>query len=211
MTVMRVTLSVLAALALGYGCGGRQMLDLPAAGGGGAAPSGAAGATGGAGSTGTAGAIGGTGGVFPMPMVGPIDFTEAPASFSMYCDGALGQIMFWNPCLVGQGIGNSPIHEVECTSGSTGQIGWSFLVVLPLTQNPETVLPLTPSALAVIGDNVSASITKVDGALTFERVTPDERGFVAGFRGNVTMTDPTGATYSCFVDATIWAAPGGFE
>jgi hypothetical protein len=192
---------LLAVLGLAGACGGRQMLDLPAANGGAGGSSGAAGTSGGAGT------VGGAAGAFPMPDVGPIDFTQAPASFSMYCDGRLGEIKFWNPCLVGRG----PVHEVECSSGSTGEIGWSFLVILPITQNPETVLPVTPSALAVIGDSVTATISKIDGALTFERVNPDQSGFVAGFRGNVTMTDSTGMTYSCVVDATIWAAPGDFE
>jgi hypothetical protein len=201
---MRATLALIATLGLAGACGGRQMLDLPATDGGAARASGAAGATGAAGAPGATGSAGS--GVFPMPQIGPIDFTNAPATLSMFCDSDAGQIRFSNPCLVGQGAGTS--HEVECTISTSTDVGWSFLVVLPPTQNPETVLPVTPTAVPV-GDR-SAHITKIEGALTFERATADYSEFVAGFRGNVTWRDANGRTFTCIVDDTIWAAAGGF-
>jgi hypothetical protein len=135
MAAMRVTLGVLAAFALAAGCGGRQMLDLPAVDGGAGSPgrNGAAGSvgTGSAGSVGTgnagtfgilgaaassgsvgaAGTIGTTGtGAAGFTgsayMVEPVDLTIATPTFSMSCENG-ATITFVDPCLVGVSLGSA--------------------------------------------------------------------------------------------------------
>lgn len=217
-----------AALALVASCGGRQMLDLPATTDAAAGASGAVGRTGsagmfgGAGETGVAGAAGvaGTSGAAGASAVavGFIDLTQAPPTFSMTCDSGVGVITFVNPCLVGQVLGGdhdptSPgPHEVECTVATpAGNVGWSFEVIFPPLQNPQTILPLTPTALGVdLGNGQQARISMVTGALTFSRVDPTNRAFVARFIGGVTWTEPSGATFQCKMDTPVWGAPGPF-
>jgi hypothetical protein len=193
MVFMRVACVVLAALALTGGCGGRQMLDLPPdpAGGGGAAGN--------------------------APVVGPIDLTQAPPTFAMSCDHGVGTITFHSPCLVGAAIGGDGnpstfrSHEVECTLATPVAIAWSFLVILPPPQNPETVLPQTVTAgLVDLGNGQIARMSSFAGALTFSHVDPSNGSFVARFMGTTTWSDARGGTFSCTVDVPVWAAPGGF-
>jgi hypothetical protein len=228
MPAMTRTWAFVAALALVAGCGGRQMLDPPATTGAAAGAAGAgggngnAGTFGAAGETGVAGASGaaGTAGVVgaPAPAVGLIDLTQAPPTFSMTCDNGVGSITFVNPCLVGWVAGGdqnpmSPgLHEVECTVATpAGNVGWSFEVMFPSLQNPQTILPLTPTASGVdLGNGQQARISMVTGALTFSRVDPTNRAFVARFIGSVTWTEPSGATFQCKMDTPVWGAPGSF-
>jgi hypothetical protein len=217
---MMNTWAFAAALALVASCGGRQMLDLPATTGAAAGASGAMGTTGDAGMFGDAGETGvaGASGAAGAPAVGFIDLTQAPPTFPMACDGGVGVITFVNPCLVGYVIGGDNDatvpgpHEVECTVETPGgNVGWSFEVIFPPLQNPQTILPLTPTALGVdLGNGQQAHISKVTGGLTFSRVDPTNRAFVARFIGVVTWTEPSGATFQCQVDAPVWGAPGPF-
>ena len=136
----------------------------------------------------------------------------------MTCDSGVGVITFVNPCLVGQVLGgdHDPTvpgpHEVECTvETSAGSVGWSFELIFPPLQNPQTILPLTPTALGVdLGNGEKAGISVVTGALTFSRVDPTNRAFVARFIGVLTWTEPSGATFQCKMDTPIWGAPGPF-
>jgi hypothetical protein len=188
---MRSTVAIFTALVFVGGCGGRQMLDLPPADGNATvAP--------------------------PSITIGPVDGTQAPAQLSMSCDTGVGAIAIDNPCLVGFSIGGgvskAGAHEVECTlAASNHPIAWSFLLVLPVTQNPVTVFPETPSAAPVDlgGRQVHASSTT--GTLTFSRVDPSNQAFVAQFDGVVTWTASSGATFSCSVDGPLWGTPGAFE
>jgi hypothetical protein len=56
-----------------------------------------------------------------------------------------------------------------------------------------------------------ARVSSDSGAMTFIRVDPSNRAFVARFDGSVTWTESSGATFSCSVDAPLWGAPGEFE
>jgi hypothetical protein len=216
---MRETLAVLAAVALAGGCGGRQMLDLAPADGGAAGTSGGGATTGGNGAaTGSAAAGGnaGVGGAGGAPAVGIIDLTQAPPTFSMSCDETVGTIAIVNPCLIGGKLGgnadpSSPApHEVECKIGSSGDVVWSFLVVFPPLQNPQMVA-LTPTAVDGQVGNDKARVTSVTGSLTFDRVDPTNRAFVAQFSGTVTWLEQSGRTFSCVVFDSIWGAPGPFN
>ena len=205
------TFAVFVALGLVSGCGGRQTLDVPGA----AGASDAAGTLGSAGFAGTAVAVGAAGAA--APTVGTIDLSQAPPTISMTCDNGVGVITFVNPCLVGWLIGaggptSTGPHEVECTSETTaGTVGWSFMVIFPPLQNPQPGVPLTPTAVAVdLGDGRQARISKVTGTLTFSRVDPTNRAFVAQLTGDVTWTEPSGATFQCQMDAPIWGGPGPF-
>ena len=114
---------------------------------------------------------------------------------------------------ISAGSGTSTrVHDVECTvAAPNAVVGWSFLVNFPPLQNPETLLPLTPNAAGVVlGDGRKAAITMIAGALTFSRVDPANRAFVARFTGTVTWTESTGTSFSCAIDAPLWGAPGGF-
>jgi hypothetical protein len=222
MAAMTRTWALAAALALVASCGGRQTLDLPADDDGTAGTSatagngGAAGATAAAGNSGAAGAFGAAGAM--APAVGFIDLRQAPPTFSMKCDSGVGVITFVNPCLVGQALGgtsdptSTSAREVECTVATpAGDVGWSFLMIFPPLQNPQTFLPLTPTASVVdLGNGQQARISMVTGALTFSRVDPTNRAFVARFIGGVTWTEPSGATFQCTIDTPVWGAPGGF-
>jgi hypothetical protein len=208
MAAMVRTWALAAAFALVASCGGRQMLDPPATAG---AAAGAGGNGGAGGSIGAAGAA--------APAVGFIDLTQAPPTFSMTCDSGVGVITFVNPCLVGQKIGGdldptSPgPHEVECTVATpTGNVGWSFEMIFPPFENPQTILPLTPTALAVdLGNGQAARISMVTGALTLLRVDPTNRAFVGRFIGSVTWTESSGVTFHCKMDTPVWGAPGPFS
>jgi len=207
------------ALALIASCGGRQILDLPATTGvaagasGGIGTTGNAGASGDAGETGVAGAAGS-----PAPTVGFVDLTQAPPTFSMTCDSGVGVITFVNPCLVGYVLDGDrdPTapgpHEVGCTVATPiGNVGWSFEVLFPPLQNPQTILPLISTASGVdLGNGQQARISMVMGGLTFSHVDPTNRAFVARFIGVVTWTEPSGATFQCQVDTPVWGAPGPF-
>jgi hypothetical protein len=204
---MNRTLAVLAALALIGGCGGRQMLDPPDDGGG-AGTSGAA-----------VGGASGAAGVPSEPVVmGPIDLTQAPTTFSMKCGNGAGVMTFVNPCLVGYSLNGGSAsgitdHEVECALATpAGSVGWSFLVLLPPTPNPQTFFPITPTAAGVdLGNGEPAQISMVTGALTFSRVDLTNRAFIARFTGDVTWTESSGATVLCTLDTPVWGAPGQFE
>ena len=194
MGTMRGAWVVCAALAIIAGCGGRQMLDQPldATTGGGAA------------------------GASALPTVGPVDLTQAPAQVSMSCDSGVGMIAIDDPCLVGHSFGGNGSetgpHEIECTLAASGHpIAWSFLLVIPVTQNPVTLLPETPSGVLVDVGGRQARVSGTSGAMTFLRVDPSNRAFVARFDGSVTWTEPSGATFSCSVAGPLWGAPGGFE
>jgi hypothetical protein len=227
MVAMKGTVTVLAALALAGGCGGRQMLDLPAVDGGGAGASGSAGAgtvgaagmtgggamTGVAGSTGSAGSTGTTG--VPFKTAG-IDLTLAPPTFSMTCDSGIGVVTFFNPCLVGFSLSNSldpsspSPHEVECTVANAAQtIAWTFLVVFPPGQNPQQLV-LTPTSVGADLNGERAQISNIKGALTFTVVSPTQRAFEGRFTGNVTWIEASGGTVQCKIDTALWGAPGNF-
>jgi hypothetical protein len=196
METMKATWVVCVALASAAGCGGRQMLDEPpdATTGGGAAGASA-----------------------PTFTIGPVDLTEAPAQLTMSCDGGVGMIAIDNPCLVGHSLGggngsDTGAHEIECTlATSVHPIAWSFLLFIPVMQNPVTLFPETPSGLLVDVGGHQARVSGTSGAMTFIRVDPSNQAFVARFDGSVTWTEPSGATFSCSVDGPLWGAPGGFE
>jgi hypothetical protein len=201
MTVMERTRAVglaLVAAAL-VGCGGRQTLDLPA--------------------DVDAGTDAGT---TSRATIGPVDLTQAPAELPTTCDHGIGLVAFDNPCLVGfnlagqMGVG---AHEVECTLAVAGNpIAWSF--ILPLSQiaaQPDQPLifpngsPITPSANKHIPiSGKPAGVSSVTGTVTFSRLDPPGRAFVARFVGTMIWTQDSGLTFSCAVDAPFWGAPGGF-
>jgi len=162
-------------------------------------------------------AAGGAGGASaPTLTIGPVDLTQAPAQLTMSCDGGVGMITIDNPCLVGHSLEPNALetgpHEIECTlAASVHPIVWSFELFIPVTQNPVTVLPETPSGLLVDVGGRQARVSRATGAMTFTRVDPSNRAFVARFDGSVTWTEPSGATFSCSVDGPLWGAPGGFE
>jgi hypothetical protein len=190
--VVCVAASLMAALS---GCGGRQNLLLP--------PDGTD-----AGGVATATAT-----------LGLVDFTQAPAELAMTCDHGVGTLAFDNPCLVGQNLsgGGIGIHEVECTLAASGHpITWTFL--LPLAQviaSPAKPLafPLPPGAplgtLIDVGGQ-GASVSGFADAITFSRVDPTNRAFVARLKGTMTWKRQSGATFSCTIDSPFWGAPGNF-
>jgi hypothetical protein len=61
-----------------------------------------------------------------------------------------------------------------------------------------------------LGNGQEARISMVTGALTFLRVDPTNRAFVARFIGAVTWIESSGATFHCKMDTPIWGAPGPF-
>lgn len=190
---MKGVLAVFTALALAGGCGGRQTLDGPPA------------------NDGTAGAA-----APPAITIGPVDPTQAPAQLSMICDGGIGTIAIDSPCLVGFGLSSnasqSGPHEIECTlATSSHPIAWSFLLSIPTAQNPVTSFPETPSGLGVDVGGQNAHVSSTTGTLTFIRVDPSNRAFIAQFDGAVTWTEPSGTTFSCSIDGPLWGAPGNFE
>ena len=206
-------------LALAGACGGRQMLDLPATdvgAGAGAGASGSAGAVGTAGTIGTAGASGSAGSPFT---VGALDLATAPPMFSMTCDSGIGVITFVNPCLIGGKIGgdltdaSSPgPHEIECTIANAAEtVAWSFMMIFPPFQNPQSVLPLTPTAVGADLNGQRARISMVTGALTLDIVDPTQRAFEGRFTGAVTWIEASGAMVQCKIDTPVWGAPGPFS
>jgi hypothetical protein len=134
----------------------------------------------------------------------------------MSCDGGVGTIAVDSPCLVGHSLLGNPLetgpHEIECTlATSVHPVAWSFLLFIPpATQNPVTVFPETPSGLLVDVGLRQARASSMTGAMTFIRVDPSNRAFVAQFDGVVTWTDSSGTTFSCSVDGPLWGAPGDF-
>jgi hypothetical protein len=195
MGTMKGTWAHCAALAIVTGCGGRQGLLQPSG-----DATGAAGAAGAAGSTVT---------------IGLVDVTQAPAQVSMNCDSGVGIIAIDNPCLVGHSFGGNPsdagAHEIECTLATvTHPIVWSFELFIPVTENPVTVLPETPSGVLVDVGGRQARVSRTTGTMTFVRVDPSNRAFVARFDGVITWTEPSGATFSCAVGSSLWGAPGPF-
>jgi hypothetical protein len=179
-------------------CGGRQMLEPPPDVDGGAA--GAAGAT-------------------AAFSVGPVDLSQAPAEIPASCPGGFGAIAFQNPCLVGHnlfGQATLGVHEVECHLAIAGApIEWSFLLTLSSVSADQATttgpFPLSPTGgqLITIG-TVSASITAMEGTLTFSRIDPVNRAFVARFHGSIAWTEPSGMKFACTIDAPFWGAPGPF-
>jgi hypothetical protein len=183
------------------GCGGRQTLDLPA--------------------DGDAGTDAGT---TTRATIGPVDLTQAPAELPTTCDHGIGLVAFDNPCLVGFNLGGAPattgVHVVECTLAVAGHpIAWSF--ILPLAQlaaEPDKPLtfpkdfPAGPPGNQPIGiGGQPAGLSGVTGTVTFSRVDPTGRAFVARLVGTMTWTQGSGSKVSCAVDAPFWGAPGSFE
>jgi len=176
------------------GCGGRQNLLLP--------PDGTD-------------AGGGT------ATIGPVDLTQAPTELAMSCDHGVGTLAFENPCLVGNDLGGGGsgigVHEVECRFAVSGNpITWTFL--LPLAQvvaSPSEPLasPLLPGGftgtLVDVGGQ-GASVSGFTGTITFSRVDPTNRAFIARLQGTMTWRRQTGSTFSCQIDSPFWGAPGDF-
>jgi hypothetical protein len=193
MWIACVALSFGAALA---GCGGRQGL-MPA-------DDADAGATAGA-------------------SIGPVDLTGAPPELAMTCDHGIGTLAFDNPCLVGMNLlgdlSKPGEHEIECHLAGPGHpIVWAFLVPLAqIAQHPDQPLtfpssfPTSPtSGMRVDVGGHKAGVSSAAGTVTFSRVDPTGRAFIARFNGTITWKETTGSTFSCAVDAPFWGAPGGF-
>jgi hypothetical protein len=167
---------------------------------------------------------GGVDGGAPAPSaVGPIDLSQAPAQLALHCDQGVGALAFVNPCQVGLNLANGGttpgFHETEChLVGAGDPIVWAFL--LPLAQiaaHPDRALsfpadfPTSPTSgsPAIVGGK-PASVSSVAGTMSFSRVDPTARAFIARFQGAVTWTRPTGSTFSCALDGPFWGAPGSF-
>jgi hypothetical protein len=203
MAVMERTRAVglaLVAVALAS-CGGRQTLDLPADGDAGTDAGKTARAT-----------------------IGPVDLTQAPSELPTSCDQGLGQVAFDNPCLVGFNLGGAPtttgFHVVECTLAVAGHpVAWSFILPLaPIAAHPDQPLsfpndfpPAPPLDQLIEIGGQPAGLSGVTGTVTFSRVDPTGRAFVARFVGKMTWTQGSGSKFSCAVDAPFWGAPGAFE
>jgi hypothetical protein len=184
---------VCAAFASAVGCGGRQILLEPPDDGG-----------------------AGTGG---QGLTAPVDLTQAPSQIPMACSvgGAIVNVAFDNPCLVGHTLfGHDPseagAHAIECTLAAAGHpVAWSFVLSLPTTDNPVTFFSNVSPNSGVQIAGLQAHVTKAEGTLTFSRVDPSNRAFIARFTGTLTWTtDPSPTTFTCTVDAPLWGAPGGF-
>ena len=159
------------------------------------------------------------GGAPKAAMIGTVDLGHAPSELAMTCDHGVGRIAFDNPCLVGQnlnGVSSSPgVHEVECTlQASSHPVAWTFLLILA---NPAASLRLpdqvprgSPTGMPFTIDGRRAGISGVSGTLSFSRVDPANRAFVAQLTGTMIWTDSSGATFSCAVDDPLWGAPGNF-
>ena len=84
---------------------------------------------------------------------------------------------------------------------------------MPLPFNPSSgaspLLPLPPTSIEVDGVNYEGVL---NGSLTFERVDPAGRGFVAFLtRAFISWTDPQGNTTDCDFDPMrLWATAGNF-
>jgi hypothetical protein len=109
------------------------------------------------------------------------------------------------------------VHEVECTLAAAGHpITWTFL--LPLGQvigqpTKPISFPLPPGGIpgrSISVDGTLASVSGFAGAITFSRVDPTNRAFVARLKGTMTWTEQSGSTFSCQIDSPFWGAPGGF-
>jgi predicted small lipoprotein YifL len=200
------TNAVLLALAAGValvGCGGRQTLDLPPDLDGGT-------------DAGTTSA---------RATIGPVDLTLAPRELPTSCDQGIGPLAFDNPCLVGMNLAGNPMspgfHEVECTLAAPGHpMTWAILLVLsqvaanpdrPVTLPGEFATPSPTSGMTVDVGGTRAGISSVSGTITFSRVDPANRSFIARFQGTMTWKEESGATFSCAVDAPFWGAPGSFR
>ncbi len=158
----------------------------------------------------------------PAAVVAPVDLTQAPTTLALTCDHGIGTIAFVDPCLVGFAFTSAAslgVHEVECQLSTSGHpLVWSFLVALDeVAQHPSTPLispadfPRSPTSGAVVAvGGRMAGVSSVQGTVTFSRVDPSGRAFIAHLTGTVTWTEPSGATFSCAVDAPFWGAPGGF-
>jgi hypothetical protein len=192
------TIRMLIAGAFLAGCGGRQVLGQPDDAPVGATPAAAS--------------------------VGAVDLSQAPAELEASCDQGVGTIAFRNPCLVSQSLGGDPaelgIHEVECSLATPDHpMTWSFLFSLAeVAANPDRPVDL-PGAYATTSPTSGApvdvggrraGVSGVAGTLTFSRVDPTNRAFVARFQGTMTWKDAAGTTFSCAVDAPLWGAPGSF-
>jgi hypothetical protein len=46
--------------------------------------------------------------------------------------------------------------------------------------------------------------------MTFSRVDPTARAFIAHFKGTIGWKTTTGSTFSCAFDGPLWGAPGSF-
>ena len=181
-----------AILVAAAGCGGRQNLFLPPDDGGAA----------GAGATG-------------FPETAAVDVSQAPPQLSMSCDHGVGTIAIVDPCLVGHSFnissGEAGTHAVECRLATPSRpLLWSFVVNLPPLENPVTTFPIVPGQAPVQVGGQEATVSKVTGSLTYSRIDPSNRAFIAHFTGVVTWTDASGVTFNCSVDGPLWGAPGGF-
>jgi hypothetical protein len=156
--------------------------------------------------------------------VGPVDLTQAPPALPMTCDQGVGTIAFDNPCLVGlnlTGDRSKPgLHVVECHFAAPSHpVAWTFMLPLaqlaklpnqPLTFPSHDVPPPPgPGQLVDVG-GLAASVSSVAGTVTFSRIDPTGRAFIARFMGTFIWKEASGSTFTCAVDAPFWGAPGGF-
>jgi hypothetical protein len=153
--------------------------------------------------------------------IGPVDLSQAPATFNMTCDGGLGSVVFQMPCLVGMnlsGQGGVGFHATECRLAQPGApLAWSFILQLgTLARDPGTILrfpedvPSAPVPGPVEIQGMSVRISSVTGKLSFSRVDPSARAFIGAFSGTTVWTRSDGVQISCQADGPFWGAPGGF-
>lgn len=179
--------------------------------------------------TGTsAGASGGEGGAgADAPGVGPIDTTGLAMEFpELLCAGSLASLHLVLPCKIGMrlpGSADGGSSVVECYDTS-GRVALNFVINLTsaarsigtsvrLPFNPSSgaspLFPLPPTSIEVDGVNYEGVL---NGSLTFERVDPSGRGFVAFLTlAFISWTDPQGNMTDCDFDPMrLWATAGNF-
>jgi hypothetical protein len=128
------------------------------------------------------------------------------------------------PCLIGLDLaGPDPnavgVHATECRLAQPDRpLVWSFLLPLAAVRSdPSTPLqaplglPLvTGSQQAIVLQGEPATMSSVAGDLTFSKVDPTARSFIATFTGTVVWTSASGTRTSCQIDGPFWGAPGDF-
>ncbi len=172
------------------------------------------GSTGSGGSNAAGGVAGSSSSAAGAPGVGPIDTAGLPTELPLVCPDEVAVPKLKLPCKIGGSLlggveGPESVNVLECydSSGTT-----AFSTVIPFGKLPTLLNQPLQMPFAALPAPPPEGTLKLSGTVTFSKVDPVGRAFVALLvGGSVSYVGSNGETVTCKIpDTPFWAVQGQF-